>query len=121
MNAPNSSNRRISLDPGPFADSHSHGSSASPTLEKERIMPDATSSLVDAGEKDFRLTPLERRIVALSVAGYSRQQCAKRVGVSAPALKLHLSGIYDKLRVSNPLEMILFALYHQLIDSAADT
>jgi DNA-binding CsgD family transcriptional regulator len=84
-------------------------------------MPNRKSSLLEAGEIDFRLTPFDRRMIALTVAGYSRQETAKRLGVSAPALALHLSRIYGKLRVANPLELILFALYHRLIDPAADT
>jgi DNA-binding CsgD family transcriptional regulator len=80
-------------------------------------MPDATSSLVDASEKDFDLTPFERQIIALTVAGYSIQESAKRVGVSEPDLERHLSKIRDKLRVSNPLELVLFALHRQLVDT----
>jgi DNA-binding CsgD family transcriptional regulator len=78
-------------------------------------MQDATSSLVDAGEKGFHLTPFERRITALTVAGYSPTEGAKRLGISVPRFKSHLSRICDKLCVSNPLELILFALYRRLI------
>ena len=73
---------------------------------------------LDASEKDFDLTPFQRKIIALTVAGYSSRESAKSVGISEPALKWHLSRICDKLRVSNPLELILFALHRQLIDTA---
>jgi DNA-binding NarL/FixJ family response regulator len=90
---------------------------ASLTREKMSTMPNATSSLVDASEKDFDLTPFQRQIIALTVAGYSSQDSAKKIGISERALKRHFSKICDKLRVSNPLELILFALHRQLIDT----
>ena len=73
-------------------------------------------SLLDAGEKDFRLTRFERRIIALTVAGYSPREGARRLGIAVPALKLRLSRIHEKLSVSNPFELILFALYYRLVD-----
>lgn len=85
-------------------------------MEKGSSMPNRKSSLLDAGEKDFRLTQFERRIIALTVAGYSPRESAKRLGSSVPALKLRLSRIHEKLRVSNPFELILFALYYRLVD-----
>jgi len=91
---------------------------ASLTMERRSTMPNATSSSVDASEREFDLTPFQRKIIALTVAGYPSQECAKRVGISEPSLKWHLSRICDKLRVSNPLELILFALHRQLIDTA---
>jgi DNA-binding CsgD family transcriptional regulator len=84
-------------------------------VEKGGTMLDATSSLVDATEKDFDLTPFQLQIIALTAAGYSSQESAKRVGISEPALKRHLSRICDKLHVSSPLELTLFALCHRLI------
>ena len=47
----------------------------------------------------------------------SSEETAKRIGISGPALGLHLKSIYDKLRVSNQFELILFAVYHRLIDT----
>lgn len=71
------------------------------------------------GEKraDFGLLRLEKQIIALAVEGYSCEEAARSTGISEPALALHLTRIYDKLHVSNQFELILFAAYHQLIDS----
>lgn len=90
---------------------------ASLTMEKGSTMPDPTSSLVDASEKDFDLTPFQRQIIALTVAGYSSEESAMKVGISERALKRHFSAICDKLCVSNPLELILLALHRQLVDT----
>jgi DNA-binding CsgD family transcriptional regulator len=80
-------------------------------------MQHSASSLPDAQGKDHDLTPFQRRIIALTVAGYSSQECAKRIGISEPALKRHLSRVYSQLRVSNPLELVLFALHCQLVNT----
>jgi DNA-binding CsgD family transcriptional regulator len=73
---------------------------------------------VEARRKGFGLTPLERQVIAFLVAGLSNEESAKRIGISGPALRLHRARIYDKLRVSNQLELILFALCNQLIDTS---
>jgi len=72
---------------------------------------------VESGRKDFGLNSLEEQIIALIVAGYSSEESAEIIGVSEPALRLHLLGIYDKLKVSNRLELVLFSSYHHLIDA----
>ena len=114
MSAPISPIQGVPVDPDPVANSLSYDRIVSRTKMESTLM-NGTSSLVDAGEKDFQLTPFERRIIALTVAGYSRTESAKRVGISAARFKSHLSRICDKLCVANPLELILFALYQQLI------
>ena len=115
MSAPISPIQGVPVDPDPVANSLVYDRSASRSMEMESVLVNATPSLVDPGKKDFQLTPFERRIIALTVAGYSRAESAKRVGVSVPLFKSHLSRICGKLSVANPLELILFALYHQLI------
>ena len=66
---------------------------------------------------DFGLNPLERQLIALTVAGYTSEESTQRLGISEQALRWHLVNIYDKLKVSNHLELVLFAIYHQLIDA----
>ena len=68
--------------------------------------------------KDFGLNPHEERLIALIVAGYTSKESAQRLGISEQALQQHLGSIHDKLKVSNHFELALFALYHQLIDTA---
>jgi DNA-binding CsgD family transcriptional regulator len=71
----------------------------------------------EVNRKDFGLIPLEKQVIALVVAGYSNAETAKRIGIREHAIRLHLTGICDKLRVSSQLELVLFALHHQLIDT----
>ncbi len=78
-------------------------------------MANVTSSSIDAVENAIELDPLEWRLVALTVSGYSTRECARILGINDTAAKRCLSQVCDKLRVSNTLELVLFALHHQLI------
>jgi two-component system, NarL family, nitrate/nitrite response regulator NarL len=63
---------------------------------------------------DFGLTPRELEIVTLVVAGYSNPDIAQRCSISEQTVKHHISNIFDKLGVSNRLELALFAVNHRL-------
>jgi DNA-binding NarL/FixJ family response regulator len=64
--------------------------------------------------RDFGLTPREMEIVTLVVAGYSNPDIAQRCSISEQTVKHHVSNIFDKLGVSNRLELALFAVNHRL-------
>jgi hypothetical protein len=51
------------------------------------------------------------------VSGYSSEESAMKIGISEQALLQHLVDIFEKLKVSNHLELVLFAHYHNLIDA----
>lgn len=89
----------------------------------EGFCPEAPSNVVKQntlpvgpGSKGFDLSPLEKRIIALSVAGYSHEERANILGISGLTLRLHLLDICDKLDVACEFELILFALYYHVID-----
>lgn len=63
---------------------------------------------------DFGLTRREMEIVTLVVAGYSNPDIAQRCSISEQTVKHHVSNIFDKLGVSNRLELALFAVNHRL-------
>jgi len=67
----------------------------------------------------FGLTPREREIVAVIVDGCSNTEIATRFGISEKTVKHHLTNIFDKLGVSNRLELALFALHHNLVEATA--
>jgi two-component system, NarL family, nitrate/nitrite response regulator NarL len=56
------------------------------------------------------LTPRERQVVAAIVVGCSNADIAQRFAISAKTVKHHLTKVYDKLGVSNRLELALFAV-----------
>jgi len=75
-------------------------------------------NLVSAGgraDKTFGLTPREMEIVATIVAGYTNRDIAKKFSLSEDTVKHHLTHIFDKLGVSNRVELAMFAVNHRLI------
>jgi len=78
--------------------------------------PDGSSGLRG---RDFGLTPRELEIVTLVVAGYSNPDIAQRCSISEQTVKHHVSNIFDKLGVSNRLELALFAVNHRLTAAAS--
>jgi len=65
-------------------------------------------------QKRFGLTPRELDIVTLVVAGYTNPDIAQKFSISGQTVKHHVSNIFDKLGVSNRLELALFAVNHDL-------
>ena len=91
---------------------------------------DSVSDLVKALREDsaagerfrprqYGLTPREMEIVALIVAGYSNPDIAQRFSISEQTVKHHISHIFDKVGVSNRLELALFAVNRQLTGPAS--
>jgi len=87
-----------------------------PESEQISIMSPEKKSADGEDRKDFGLTPREKQVMVFVLAGYSRKDIAHKLGVSAQAIKHDVANIYDKLAVSNRLELVLFALHHRLID-----
>ena len=68
------------------------------------------------GRQDFGLTARERQVIALVGAGYTNKDLAQKLGISENTAKRHLSNVFDKLGVSNRLELVLFAVYQGLTE-----
>jgi DNA-binding NarL/FixJ family response regulator len=62
----------------------------------------------------FKLTPREIEIIRAVVDGQANKEIAGRLGVAEPTVKHHLTSIFDKVGVSNRLELALFALHHNV-------
>jgi DNA-binding NarL/FixJ family response regulator len=62
-----------------------------------------------------RLTRRELQVIAAVVDGAGNKDIGKRFGLSAQTVKNHLSNIFDKLGVSNRLELALYAVHHRLL------
>jgi DNA-binding CsgD family transcriptional regulator len=78
----------------------------------------AGQPLVEQEGNNFSLTPLEKHIIALVLAGYTSKESGQRIGVSQSSVRRRIKGMIAKLGVANRLELVLFALHHHLIDSA---
>jgi two-component system, NarL family, nitrate/nitrite response regulator NarL len=68
-------------------------------------------------QRRFGLTPRELETITLVVAGYSNPGIAQKFSISEQTVKHHISNIFDKLGVSNRLELALFAVNHRLTDT----
>lgn len=70
---------------------------------------------VEPPARRFNLTPRELEIIREVVGGQPNKDIGERLGVSEPTVKHHLTSIYDKVGVSNRLELALFAVHHKLV------
>jgi two-component system, NarL family, nitrate/nitrite response regulator NarL len=61
------------------------------------------------------LTRGELRVIAAVVEGATNRDVAAQLGISEQTVKNHLRHVFDKLGVSNRLELALFALHHRLV------
>jgi two-component system, NarL family, nitrate/nitrite response regulator NarL len=66
--------------------------------------------------KKFGLTARELEVVAAIVSGLTNRDIAQKFAISEQTVKHHLTSIFDKLGVSNRLELALFAVNHHLTD-----
>jgi DNA-binding NarL/FixJ family response regulator len=57
------------------------------------------------------LSTREREIVALVAQGYRNKEMAEKMFISEQTVKNHLHNIFDKLGVSDRLELALFAIH----------
>jgi len=63
----------------------------------------------------FSLTPREIQIVGLILAAAGNKKIADTLNISEKTVKHHLTNIFEKLGVSNRLELALFAAQHNLL------
>ena len=66
-----------------------------------------------------RLTAKELRIVALIVQGYKNKEIATQLGTTEQVIKNYLRNVYDKIGVSDRLELALFTIHHRILNEAA--
>jgi DNA-binding NarL/FixJ family response regulator len=77
-----------------------------------------TDDFVGARVRD-RLTPKELKIVALIVQGFKNKEIANLLGTTEQVVKNYLRNVYDKIGVSDRLELALFTIHHRILAEAA--
>jgi len=70
----------------------------------------------EPSKRRYNLTPRELEVISTIVAGYTNKDIAQKFSISEQTVKHHLTNIFDKLGVSNRLELALFAVNHHLAD-----
>jgi DNA-binding NarL/FixJ family response regulator len=63
-----------------------------------------------------KLTRRELEIISAIVNGASNRDISNQFGLSEQTVKNHVSHIFDKVGVSNRLELALFVVHHRLLD-----
>jgi len=78
----------------------------------------AFSAGTDAGPRREKplLSDREREIVQLVAQGFRNREIGEKLFISEQTVKNHLHNIFDKLGVSDRLELALYAIHHRLID-----
>jgi two-component system, NarL family, nitrate/nitrite response regulator NarL len=66
----------------------------------------------------FGTTRRELEVISAVVAGYTNRDIAEKFSISERTVKNHLTNIFDKLGLSNRLELVLFAIEHQLSNNS---
>jgi DNA-binding NarL/FixJ family response regulator len=82
----------------------------------ETLRGPANSGL--AGAKTMGLTRRELEVIAAVVEGQVNKDIAQTFHISEYTVKHHLTRIFDKLGVSNRVELAMFAVNHELVKMA---
>ena len=75
---------------------------------------DAAQGGSDEATKSGTLTHRDREVLALVAEGRNDRQIAERLVISETTLRHHLSILFNKLGVSDRLELVLYAYAHRL-------
>jgi two-component system nitrate/nitrite response regulator NarL len=75
-----------------------------------------TGARLGLREQGGALSAREREIVVLVAQGFKNREMAERMFISEQTVKNHLHNIFDKLGVSDRLELALYAIHHNLHD-----
>ena len=84
-----------------------------------------TAEVIDAFKKSSEsggrrdkplLSEREKEIVQLVAQGFRNREIGEKLFISEQTVKNHLHNIFDKLGVSDRLELALYAIHHRLID-----
>ena len=81
---------------------------------------DAFKKSAEAGQRREKplLSDREKEIVQLVAQGFRNREIGEKLFISDQTVKNHLHNIFDKLGVSDRLELALYAIHHRLIDQA---
>jgi DNA-binding NarL/FixJ family response regulator len=82
----------------------------------ETVRPLIQSSTARGGPFAYGLTPREREIVSLVVAGSSNKEIARACAVSEQTVKHHLTRIFDKVGASSRVELAMLATRNGIVD-----
>ena len=75
-------------------------------IEQDRKNRQESMPAADIADRVSRLTPREREVMDLLVAGQSMKQIASKLQVSLPTCSKHRANVLDKLDVDNDVQLV---------------
>jgi two-component system, NarL family, nitrate/nitrite response regulator NarL len=84
----------------------------------ETVRPLIQSSSTTDGTVASRLTPRERQVLKMIVAGHSNREIAQQWTVSEETIKHHLTRMFDKAGVANRVELAMLATKDGVLDTS---
>jgi two-component system, NarL family, nitrate/nitrite response regulator NarL len=85
-----------------------------------RIMAEVMKAFAqESGQRRDKplLSDREKEVVQLVAQGYRNKEVGEKLFISEQTVKNHLHNIFDKLGVSDRLELALYAIHHRMIDT----
>jgi two-component system, NarL family, nitrate/nitrite response regulator NarL len=82
----------------------------------ESVRPLIQSSSAAGGKLSYGLTPRERQVLSMIVAGCSNKEIARAFSVSEQTIKHHLTRMFDKVGASTRVELAMLAARFGLVD-----
>jgi DNA-binding NarL/FixJ family response regulator len=81
---------------------------------------DAFKRSAESGQRREKplLSDREKEVVQLVSQGFRNREIGEKLFISEQTVKNHLHNIFDKLGVSDRLELALYAIHHKLVDQA---
>jgi len=100
-----------------WLDSHTTAAVIRQFVANEDAAPPPPQPLPGSPARERERSPLsqrEREIVALVAQGFKNKEMAEKMFISEQTVKNHLHNIFDKLGVSDRLELALYAIHNNL-------
>jgi two-component system, NarL family, nitrate/nitrite response regulator NarL len=81
---------------------------------------DAFKRSAESGQRREKplLSDREKEVIRLVAQGFHNREIGEKLFISEQTVKNHLHNIFDKLGVSDRLELALYAIHHKLVDQA---
>ncbi|MDE3158895.1 MAG: response regulator transcription factor [Acidobacteriota bacterium] len=96
-----------------WLDSHTTAAVIRQFVSAEEVPPPSQAAAPRERERS-PLSQREREIVALVAQGFKNKEMAEKMFISEQTVKNHLHNIFDKLGVSDRLELALYAIHNNL-------
>ena len=100
-----------------WLDSHTTAAVIRQFVANDEAQPSVHSLVPPPPTRERERSPLsqrEREIVALVAQGFKNKEMAEKMFISEQTVKNHLHNIFDKLGVSDRLELALYAIHNNL-------